>query len=85
MHLYATQGVEGVCKNLDGVFAFCLLDAEKRKVLLGRDPYGVRPLFRVATKNGQLAVCSESKVSHLILYFLRIGKKKKFLRLLMCY
>lgn len=62
MHLYATKGADGVCKSLDGVFAFCLLDIEKRKILLGRDPYGVRPLFRVLTANGQLAVSSESKV-----------------------
>ncbi|XP_016845558.1 asparagine synthetase [glutamine-hydrolyzing] [Nasonia vitripennis] len=61
MHLYATKGADGVCKSLDGVFAFCLLDIEKRKILLGRDPYGVRPLFRVVTANGQLAVSSESK------------------------
>ncbi|XP_058790517.1 asparagine synthetase [glutamine-hydrolyzing] [Phymastichus coffea] len=61
IHLYASQGLDSVCKNLDGVFAFCLLDMEKKKILIGRDPYGVRPLFRLATKDGQLAVCSESK------------------------
>ncbi|XP_014231151.1 asparagine synthetase [glutamine-hydrolyzing] [Trichogramma pretiosum] len=61
MHLYATEGADGVCKNLDGVFGFCLLDAEKKKILLGRDPYGVRPLFRVYTEDGHLAVASESK------------------------
>lgn len=65
IHLYATQGAEEVCKNLDGVFAFCLLDVGKRRILLGRDPYGVRPLFKVFTANGQLAVSSESKVSFL--------------------
>ncbi|XP_011501784.1 PREDICTED: asparagine synthetase [glutamine-hydrolyzing]-like [Ceratosolen solmsi marchali] len=61
MHLYATKGINDVCKNLDGVFAFCLLDAEKKKILLGRDPYGIRPLFKILTANGQLAISSESK------------------------
>jgi asparagine synthase (glutamine-hydrolysing) len=63
MHLYATNGINGLCKYLDGVYAFCLLDAEKKKIILGRDPYGVRPLFRILTENGQLAISSESKVS----------------------
>ncbi|KAJ8688388.1 hypothetical protein QAD02_024183 [Eretmocerus hayati] len=61
MHLYATKGPSNVCKLLDGVFAFCLLDIEKKKILIGRDPYGVRPLFRLFTSSGQLAVSSECK------------------------
>ena len=67
-HLYATQGVEGVCQQLDGVFAFCLLDVEKRKILVGRDPYGVRPLFKCTSSTGQFAVASECKVIMLFLY-----------------
>ncbi len=46
---------------LDGVFAFILLDTANRKVFLGRDTYGVRPLFRLLTDDGFLAVCSEAK------------------------
>lgn len=30
---------------LDGEFAFCLYDADDKKVFYARDPYGVRPLF----------------------------------------
>ena len=47
--------------QLDGVFAFCIMDAANRKVVLGRDTYGVRPLFRLLTDHGFLAVCSEAK------------------------
>ncbi|XP_053302190.1 asparagine synthetase [glutamine-hydrolyzing] isoform X2 [Pleuronectes platessa] len=46
---------------LDGVFAFILLDTANRKVYLGRDTYGVRPLFKLLTDDGFLAVCSEAK------------------------
>ncbi|XP_010785423.1 asparagine synthetase [glutamine-hydrolyzing]-like, partial [Notothenia coriiceps] len=46
---------------LDGVFAFILLDTEKKKVFVGRDTYGVRPLFKLSTDDGFLALCSEAK------------------------
>ncbi|EFN79560.1 asparagine synthetase [glutamine-hydrolyzing] [Harpegnathos saltator] len=61
MHLYAHGGADYVARSLDGVFAFCLMDIEKRKILIGRDPYGVRPLFRLRSDDGQLVICSESK------------------------
>ena len=32
--------------QLDGVFAFCLLDTKAKKVFIGRDTYGVRPGFK---------------------------------------
>lgn len=46
---------------LDGVFAFVLLDTANKKVFLGRDTYGVRPLFKLLTDDGFLAVSSEAK------------------------
>ncbi|XP_034945074.1 asparagine synthetase [glutamine-hydrolyzing] [Chelonus insularis] len=61
IHLYKNVGYKNVTKALDGVFAFCLTDMEEKTILIGRDPYGVRPLFRLLSKDGQLAVCSESK------------------------
>jgi asparagine synthase (glutamine-hydrolysing) len=68
MHLYAHDGSDKVAQSLDGVFAFCLMDVKKRRLLIGRDPFGVRPLFRLRSDNGQLAISSESKV--LILLFI---------------
>ncbi|BFZ02043.1 hypothetical protein BsWGS_05082 [Bradybaena similaris] len=61
IHLYQMLGAEAMVKQLDGVFAFCILDVVNRKVILGRDTYGIRPLFRFQTDEGFLGVCSEAK------------------------
>ncbi|XP_048849936.1 asparagine synthetase [glutamine-hydrolyzing] [Brienomyrus brachyistius] len=61
LHLYDRFGIEKMASLLDGVFAFILLDVANRKVFLGRDTYGVRPMFKLITDNGFLAVCSEAK------------------------
>ncbi|XP_044752180.1 asparagine synthetase [glutamine-hydrolyzing] [Coccinella septempunctata] len=61
VHLYEKFGIEGVVKNLDGVFSFCMVDLEEKKVFLARDPYGVRPMFKLISKSGVLGICSEAK------------------------
>ncbi|XP_024936904.1 asparagine synthetase [glutamine-hydrolyzing] isoform X2 [Cephus cinctus] len=61
MHIYEELGADATAQALDGVFAFCLLDIKRSRILIARDPYGVRPLFRLRDKNGQLGICSESK------------------------
>lgn len=61
LHLYNKGGIDQTASMLDGVFAFILLDTANRKVFLGRDTYGVRPLFKALTDDGFLAVCSEAK------------------------
>uniref|UniRef100_UPI003AAA6CB5 asparagine synthetase [glutamine-hydrolyzing]-like n=1 Tax=Centroberyx gerrardi TaxID=166262 RepID=UPI003AAA6CB5 len=61
LHLYDRYGIQKMASLLDGVFAFVLLDTANRKVFLGRDTYGVRPLFKLLTDDGILAVCSEAK------------------------
>lgn len=61
LHLYDKGGIEHTICMLDGVFAFILLDTANKKVFLGRDTYGVRPLFKAMTEDGFLAVCSEAK------------------------
>ncbi|XP_067005858.1 asparagine synthetase [glutamine-hydrolyzing] isoform X2 [Anabrus simplex] len=61
LHLYAAGGIEHCTKNLDGVFAFCLIDTKKRRVYLARDPFGVRPLFRLHSELGVLGAASEAK------------------------
>lgn len=61
LHLYDRFGIKEMASLLDGVFAFILLDTANRKVFLGRDTYGVRPLFKMITDDGFLAVCSEGK------------------------
>ncbi|XP_031413719.1 asparagine synthetase [glutamine-hydrolyzing]-like [Clupea harengus] len=61
LHLYDRFGIEKMASLLDGVFAFVLLDTANKKVFLGRDTYGVRPMFKLLTDDGFLAVSSEAK------------------------
>ena len=76
LHLYDKGGIEQPISMLDGVFAFVLLDTANKKVFLGRDTYGVRPLFKAMTEDGFLAVCSEAKglvsLKHSITPFLKV-------------
>ena len=59
--MYEKYGIEKTIKSLDGVFAFVLYDKIKNKLLIGRDPYGVRPLFMGKTLNDEILICSEVK------------------------
>ena len=61
IHMYEKYGIEKTIKSLDGVFAFVLYDKSKNKIFIGRDPYGVRPLFMGKTPNNELLICSEVK------------------------
>ena len=45
LHLYQKYGIEFTLSILDGVFAFVLYDKNINKVIIARDPYGVRPLY----------------------------------------
>jgi asparagine synthase (glutamine-hydrolysing) len=44
LHLYAEKG-DAMVKDLRGMFAFGLWDADKNALLLARDPYGIKPLY----------------------------------------
>src|SRR5262249_13821061 len=44
LHLYAAKGTEMI-NHLRGMFAFGLWDLEKGCLILGRDPYGIKPLY----------------------------------------
>jgi asparagine synthase (glutamine-hydrolysing) len=45
IHMYKKYGIYETIQKVKGVFAFCLVDLEKKEVFIGRDPFGVRPLF----------------------------------------
>jgi len=47
IHLYKKFGIERAVRMLDGVFSFILYDASINYIYISRDPYGIRPLYRV--------------------------------------
>ena len=44
LHLYAERG-EAMVEDLRGMFAFGIWDRDERRLLLARDPYGIKPLY----------------------------------------
>ena len=58
-HLYEEHG-ERLVEHLRGMFAFAVYDAARRRLLLARDRFGIKPLY-YATHRGQLVFASEIK------------------------
>jgi asparagine synthase (glutamine-hydrolysing) len=57
VHLYEQEGVE-FAQRLRGMFAVALWDARTRRLVLARDPYGIKPLYYRA-RGGALEFASE--------------------------
>ena len=53
--------LEGFFRSLDGVFAMIIVDEALKQVVVARDPYGVRPVYKGVTREGNLAFASEMK------------------------
>jgi len=49
VHLYEEEG-ESIVTKLDGDYAFAIWDARNKRMLLARDPAGVKPLYYMQTK-----------------------------------
>lgn len=59
------QEILAVLDEADGDFAFVMLDADDGRVIAGRDPYGVRPMFIGREESGRIiALASEAKGIH---------------------
>lgn len=59
IHLYEDNGNSFV-ESLDGMFSFALFDRKKSKVILARDPLGIKPLY-YTYNNERLVFASEIK------------------------
>ena len=60
--LFKKFGLEKLCKNLDGEFAFVIWDSSKKTFLAARDQFGIRPLFYGLKKDdSSMAFSSEVK------------------------
>jgi asparagine synthase (glutamine-hydrolysing) len=73
VHLYDKIGKE-IINELDGEFSFIIYNKNDKSIVVGRDPYGVRPLY-MNTVNGNFMFCSDmepltlfdlSKVKHFV-------------------
>ncbi|MGI5867876.1 MAG: asparagine synthase (glutamine-hydrolyzing) [Kiritimatiellia bacterium] len=60
LHLYEESG-DACVERLRGMFGFALWDADRRRLLMARDPMGQKPFF-YAVAGGGLAFASEIKV-----------------------
>jgi asparagine synthase (glutamine-hydrolysing) len=82
LHLYLEFG-ERFVEKLRGMFAFAIWDARERKLVLGRDRLGIKPLY-LYKSDGQLLFASELKTllaSGLILRQLDPSGLRAFLQL----
>ncbi len=57
--LYEENGINGL-KDLRGMFAFAIYDKQKDELIIGRDPFGIKPLYFSLSDEG-VFFCSEIK------------------------
>jgi asparagine synthase (glutamine-hydrolysing) len=66
LHMYKRFGMDRTCRELDGVFAFAIMDGDA--LHMARDPIGIRPLFvgqrRTRAGGSEHLFCSELKGIH---------------------
>ena len=53
-------GIDAAIRRFNGMFAFAIWDRQNRRLLVGRDRYGIKPLY-IWQSTGQIAIASEPK------------------------
>ena len=58
--IFKRYGIEHTLQMLDGVFGFVIYDFRDvdNKIYATRDPYGVRPLFKLCSSKGYIGFAS---------------------------
>ena len=64
LYMYQKFGFDETCRQLDGVFSLIIYNSKSNKLFVGRDPYGVRPLFIGCNAYDELFLSSEMKSIH---------------------
>jgi asparagine synthase (glutamine-hydrolysing) len=60
-HLAEDHGPAALCRRLDGMFAFAIWDETRRRLVLGRDRLGKKPLYYWQGQGNELVFGSEIK------------------------
>lgn len=63
VHGYEQWG-EGLLPRLNGMFAFAIWDSRNRRLMLGRDRLGIKPLYIAERGDGALVFASEIRAIH---------------------
>lgn len=85
LHLYARKGIAFV-DDLRGMFAISIYDRERGRLILCRDPFGIKPLYYAETPRG-FAFASEPHVlieAGLIKAEVRAQSRDSFMQLQFC-
>jgi asparagine synthase (glutamine-hydrolysing) len=61
LHGWEEWGANGVVSRLRGMFAFAIWDNVRKRLLLARDRFGIKPLYLATLPGGGLAFASEAR------------------------
>ena len=64
IHLYEERGIQAL-EELEGEFAFVIIDKRKNLLFAARDRFGIRPLYYAQTKEGLVLGSEEQSVAKL--------------------